>query len=280
MKINGKTKISKLIKENKEAIEVIASLNSHFTKLRNPVLRKMLAPRVNVAEAARIGKCDVNVMLSKLAEIGFEIDTDINAQEAEVDRVAQKEAKERFIEGYKIFQFDVRPYLDRGEDPLKTIQQTINKLTPNDVLEILINFEPVPLIRIQERNGFETLTIIDENDLYHTYFKMGKEVKDYSKVEVELKTLYTEVTFSEFQEKVQSFPGELVELDVRNLEMPQPMMKILETVEAIEGDQGINVQHKRIPQFLLPELKPYNLSVFIHVVGEGDVKLLILPKNV
>lgn len=279
MKINGKTKISKLIKENKEAIEVIASLNPHFTKLRNPVLRKMLAPRVNISEAARIGKCEVQVMLDKLVEIGFEIDTEQPIGEDTIDQAKQIEEKERFIAGKKLFEFDVRPYLEKGDDPLKTIQQTIKKLTPDDVLEIIINFEPVPLIRIQERNGFEALTII-EDDIYHTYFKMGKEVKDYSKVASDIKSLYTELSEDDFQAKLTQFSGELVELDVRNLEMPQPMMKILETIEEIEGDQGINVQHKRIPQFLLPELKPYNLDVFTHTVGEGDVKLLILPKNV
>lgn len=279
MKINGQTKISKLIKENKEAIEVIASLNHHFTKLRNPVLRKMLAPRVNIAEAARIGKCEVVTMLDKLAEIGFEIDATRQAEDDAIDIAAQSEAKMKFIGDKKIFKFDVRPYLDRGDDPLKTIQQTIKKLTPNDVLEIIINFEPVPLIRIEERNGFETLTVI-ENNVYHTFFKMGKEVKDYSKVEENIKKLYTEVSGEKFDSLVANFKGDLVALDVRNLEMPQPMMKILETIENIEGDQGINIQHKRIPQFLLPELTPYNLDVFIHSIEKGNVRLLILPKNV
>ena len=71
MKINGKTKISKVIKENKQAIETIASLNSHFTKLRNPILRRVLAPRVTISEASKIGKCSLETMLNSLAEIGF-----------------------------------------------------------------------------------------------------------------------------------------------------------------------------------------------------------------
>src|SRR5699024_8929003 len=152
MKISGKTKVSKVIKENKEAIEVIASLNPHFTKLRNPVLRKMLAPRVNLAEAARIGKCEVKEMLDKLVKIGFEVDTSQQVEEETVDTVAQDKAKNSFVGEKKIYTLDVRPYLEKGEDPLKMIQKTIKKLTPNDVLEILINFEPIPLIRIEERN--------------------------------------------------------------------------------------------------------------------------------
>src|SRR5690554_5130411 len=80
MKINGNTKVSKVIKENKEAIEAIVSLNPHFTKLRNPVLRRLLAPRVNLAEAAKIGKCDVEEMLNALVAIGFELEDDLSTE--------------------------------------------------------------------------------------------------------------------------------------------------------------------------------------------------------
>ena len=42
MQIAANTKISVLIKENPAAIDAIATINKHFEKLRNPVLRKIL----------------------------------------------------------------------------------------------------------------------------------------------------------------------------------------------------------------------------------------------
>lgn len=54
MKINRQTKISAIIRHNSAAIEAI---NPHFNKLRNPILRKVLAPRVTVEDAALIGGC-------------------------------------------------------------------------------------------------------------------------------------------------------------------------------------------------------------------------------
>ncbi|RYG22874.1 MAG: DUF1858 domain-containing protein, partial [Chitinophagaceae bacterium] len=72
MLISEKTKISTLIKANPAAIDAIASINPHFDKLRNPVLRKILASRVTIADAARIGKTSVDVFFDKLSEIGFE----------------------------------------------------------------------------------------------------------------------------------------------------------------------------------------------------------------
>ena len=55
MIIDENTKISKIIKEKPASIEAIASLSSHFKKLHNPILRKVLASRVSVKDAAKIG---------------------------------------------------------------------------------------------------------------------------------------------------------------------------------------------------------------------------------
>ena len=54
MVVNRKTRISAVIKANKQSIDAITSINKHFNKLRNPVLRKVLAPRVTVEDAAKI----------------------------------------------------------------------------------------------------------------------------------------------------------------------------------------------------------------------------------
>ncbi|MDX5436888.1 MAG: DUF1858 domain-containing protein, partial [Pontibacter sp.] len=55
MEIAANTKISAILKANPDAIEAIAAINRHFEKLRNPLLRKILASRVTIADAARIG---------------------------------------------------------------------------------------------------------------------------------------------------------------------------------------------------------------------------------
>jgi len=74
MKINSETKISVLIKDNPNTIEAIVSVNPHFSKLRNPLLRGILASRSSIGDAARIGKCDIKVLFKSLVEIGFEIE--------------------------------------------------------------------------------------------------------------------------------------------------------------------------------------------------------------
>ena len=71
MQISEKTKISALIKANPAAVEAIASISSHFEKLRNPLLRKILAPRVTIADAARMGNTSTQVFFDKLLPLGF-----------------------------------------------------------------------------------------------------------------------------------------------------------------------------------------------------------------
>ena len=66
MKISSNTKISDVFRENKDAIDIIASINDHFKKFKNPVLRKVLASRVTIKEAANIGNISPNEILRKL----------------------------------------------------------------------------------------------------------------------------------------------------------------------------------------------------------------------
>jgi len=275
MKINGNTKVSKVIKENKEAIEAIASLNPHFTKLRNPVLRRLLAPRVTIAEAAKIGKCEVQEMLDKLVSIGFELDSN-NVSDEVTNGISEDNTKKVFLEGQKVTSLDVRPFLAKGEDPFNILQKSLKNLEKDEVLEVLIDFEPIPLIRIQEKKGYVTLTVVEEG-VYHTYFKAaGKIISDNQATGDAIQT----VSQLEYDELINAFPGELIILDVRNLEMPEPLVRILEAVETLDEKTGLKIFHKRIPQHLLPELEDKNLKTFICPIAEGNVMLFITQNNV
>ena len=71
MEINEFSILSDIVEENKLAIDAIANINSHFIKLKNPVLRKMFTSSVNIKQAATIGGVEPNVLLNELSKIGF-----------------------------------------------------------------------------------------------------------------------------------------------------------------------------------------------------------------
>jgi hypothetical protein len=54
MLINSQTKIAALLKHNPDALEAIVPLSPDFKKLRNPVLRKLMAGRTSIAMASKM----------------------------------------------------------------------------------------------------------------------------------------------------------------------------------------------------------------------------------
>ena len=74
MTINANTKIASLLKHNPDALDAIVSISSKFAKLRNPLLRKVIAGRTSIAQASKLGGCSVDDFFNTLQPLGFEID--------------------------------------------------------------------------------------------------------------------------------------------------------------------------------------------------------------
>lgn len=269
MKINGQTKVSAIIKHNMEAIDAIASINIHFKKLKNPVLRAVLAPRVTLSDAAKIGKCDLLVILNKLSAIGFEIEQEthpimnpINEEKVDVIQIIE------FLGHRNCKMLDVRPAIAKNEDPFLNIMAQVKLLDTKSALEILNSFEPIPLIRILKSKGFDCITV-KEGDLFRTFIKIGviKDEKPESN--------HTFCNAEEFEDLLNKFNGNLIEIDVRDLEMPLPMVTILQEIGNINDDNALFVFHKKTPQYLLPELAERGFKTSIHEIEEGKVNLII-----
>jgi uncharacterized protein (DUF2249 family) len=264
MKVTRNTKISLILRENIDAIDTIASINKHFKKLKNPVLRRVLAPRVTVEDAASIGKVSVNEFLKKLEMIGFEV-----IYEEKTKFEAIKDDKVSDISNLKIIQLDVRPTIESGADPFKEIMQAMKKLKNCETLEVINIFEPIPLITIFKEKGYKTWTDIVNTNEYHTFFTKETTASH--------KEIVAEIPISEgsFEEKLVSFGGNIREIDVRLLEMPEPMVNILKEVETLPENYVLLVNHKKVPQFLLPELKSRNYTWMHKDIEPGLTQLLI-----
>ena len=79
----------------------------------------------------------------------------------------------------------------------------------------------------------------------------------------------------DFDKLLNAFGNSVVQLDVREFEMPQPLVKILNALEKLPKDHALFVQHKKIPQYLLPELAEQHFNWRIKEIAEGNVQLLI-----
>ena len=272
MNFNKNTRISTLIKANKNTIDVIASINKNFLKLKNPILRRVLAPRVSVSDAAKVGGVKIEVLIEKLGEIGFEFEGVKSQNNQTQDKIIDSMSVPKEIKN--LVQLDVRPTLDSGEDPFNIIMKAIKILKDEETLQIINTFEPIPLIRKLETKGYESRTVRPEDGIVHTYFK--KNTTKWVDNEVEEKVKKSPVSF---EEQLANFGDNIKKIDVRQLEMPEPMVTILKEIETLKKGQALYVEHKKIPQFLLPELEQRNFNILYKEIDCNDTKLLIYKSN-
>ena len=273
--ISINTKISELIKENSGSVDAIASIAKPLEKLKNPILRKIMASRVTIAEASKMTGTKVDDFKRVLSPLGFIFEGDESGKE-ELSAAPRpswlKDAPKEIIDFY-----DVRPIIDDGADPLKEILHRFKEVKPGEILCVINGFVPTPLIHLLKQEKAEDTfveTISDKE--FRTYFlKKKKEAEVAESFESKLQMNGVEAfngILAKFSE------DQIRRIDVRGLEMPGPMHTILGELEKLPEGNALFIDHKRVPVYLLEELADKDFAVHIHNVAEGDVKMLIFRK--
>lgn len=263
MKISHSTKIAALLKHEPRAIDAIIGISPKFSKLKNPWLRKLLAGRTTIYMASKIGGCGVEDFFEQLKPLGFEV------EETERDDKSQPQSLPSWllaVSPQDLVELDVRPLLDAGRDPLKNLLAALNNLSKGQVLKIVNTFEPSPLIALAGKKGFAAYCEAAAEELVFTYFYRLSETDLLREAESPPEAEDWGALCSHFS---------LVRIDVRDLPMPQPMLRILDALEALAGGQALFVDHKKVPVFLLPELRERGFDYRIKEIEDQHVQLMI-----
>lgn len=275
MLINQNTRIADLIKHDKRSIDAIASLAKPLEKLKNPILRKIMASRVTVAEAAKMGGCGLDDFACALQPLGFEF-------LAVTPKVTPfEEMKPSWLLALTpktIDTFDVRELLASGEDPLKQIIYRFKEVKAGHALCIINNFIPTPLVRLLEKDGVKSYTETVHPTEYHSYFfkESAQEERDIAPSSSNRIFMDSPQRFTELQSQFSTEKTNTI--DVRHLEMPEPMQIILQELSVLANDSALYVIHKRIPIYLLEALAELDMEVHVLNRGENDVKLFIFHR--
>jgi TusA-related sulfurtransferase len=265
MTINSDTKIAAIIKFHPSALETIISINPTFEKLRNPFLRKVMAGRTSISTAAKIARCTVEDFYTKLEPLGYIIERKKSTSKSTKNKMPS------FISALNkkdIVILDVRPILLSEIDPLTKILNHLERIEPNQVLKIINTFEPTPLIILLQKKGFLSYTDQIDDQTIETYFYKSMNAPSIKDEKVSPSTSSWETIKLKYQNNT-------TYLDVRELEMPLPMIKILEAVAELTMHNALLVYHKRIPVFLIPELIEQKISYLIKEISSDEVHLLI-----
>lgn len=268
--VNFNTKISVLIKANPKSIDAIAALAKPLEKLKNPILRKIMASRITIAEAAKIGGCKPDDFKKALEPLGFRFEATIAEENTKEEKSLPNwltEAKPEAIE-----YFDVRQIIESGADPLKQILHRFKEIPGGNVLCIINSFIPTPLIHLLKKEKAEDSFVkeISSNE-YHAYFLKKEKA---SQVAAGSNNVIMDDAAA-FETIRKSFGEKIEETDVRAMEMPGPMQTILEKLQTLPKGYALYVHHKRIPVYLLEELADKNWEIHIHNIEEGNIKMLI-----
>lgn len=162
-------------------------------------------------------------------------------------------------------QLDVRPILAKGIDPLEQILAKADTLPEQDILMIEAPFDPLPLRRLLAGRGYASHAVSLSPEHWQVFFKKQK-----TQILPELPDL-------------PAFPIQwqdgMLEMDLRRLEPPNPMIAILKIIEGGEGGDSFIVRLTRDPIYLYPELSERSWQAQILEDSGAGLKILISKVN-
>jgi uncharacterized protein (DUF2249 family) len=232
--ITADTNLGGLLDEHPELVEVLAGCHDHFARLRNRLLRRVMAPRVTVGQAAGLAGVPVAELVTALRRAIGEPDEPATAAPPPAPAVAAG-PRPAELERLRVVEVDVRDDLRRGEEPFARIMAAVKAVGPTEALVVRAPFEPVPLYDVLGRRGLAHWTEQRAPDDWCVWFHRGASAPAPAASPV-------------------ATPAAAPTLDVRGLEPPLPMVRVLERLDTLEPGEALTVLHERRPLFLYPQL--------------------------
>ena len=139
-------------------------------------------------------------------------------------------------------ELDVRPILRSGGEPFEKIMETVARLAPGQGLRLLATFKPIPLLSVLGSKGFS-----------HEARELG---------DGDWEVLFRPMNGASSADSVSAtpaadasdWPAPVQQLDNRELDPPEPMVRILSVTETMKQGQVLSALLCREPVFLIPEL--------------------------
>jgi uncharacterized protein (DUF2249 family) len=166
---------------------------------------------------------------------------------------------------------DVREDIRAGREPLARIMAAVDGLPPDGVLILRAPFEPVPLYRVLGRRGFaHWAERLAADDWAVWFFRDAEGTAAMPGAAVPAANPAPTTSPS-------APADDTVRVDVRGLEPPLPMVRVLEAVETLGPGQRLEVWHDRRPIFLYPQLEARGCRHATDEPEPGVVRILVWP---
>ena len=135
---------------------------------------------------------------------------------------------------------DVRPLLRAGAEPFSLIMAALDRLEPGQGLRLFATFKPIPLFGVMADRGFEHSEVALDGGEWKVLFTPGRITPAESPVGAPA---------------FDNWPEPVVKLDSRDLDPPEPMVRILAAAEKLGPGETLSALLRREPVFLFPQLE-------------------------
>lgn len=137
-------------------------------------------------------------------------------------------------------ELDVRPTLRAGGEPFGQIMETVNGLKPDQGLRLFATFKPTPLLHVLGSQGFtHEAKELGGGEWQVDFIRSGPATHTSPPVN---------------KDQSGAWPEPVQEMDNRELDPPEPMVRILAATEKMAKGEVLAALLCREPIFLFPEL--------------------------
>jgi uncharacterized protein (DUF2249 family) len=265
--------VASVLGRNRALLDVFVAASPHFERLRQPAMRRVMARLVTVEQAARVAGVNPDDLVDRLnaGEAGSARRSGTPAEGgAKPMEEGQLPAELRNTPPERIVDLDVRDDLRHGREPFSRIMAARGALREGDVLRLRAIFEPAPLYAVMRKQGYAHWTEQLAADDWRVWFYRAQ-------VEGDLPSAGGGVGTDAAPPVAEG--DDVVVLDVRGLEPPEPMVRTLAALETLPPGGTLVQVNARVPRHLLPKLEALGFSYEVHEQQEELVRVFIRRRD-
>jgi len=179
--LTAQSKLSVALDLHPDILEYIVSLNPHdFKRLRNPLMRQLMPPRITLQRVANMVDIPVAEILENLHQIaGIELTSDELTSLDSASFIIPMNADEQpdWVENDLVTTVDLLESDEKLDaDPMPPISRALFKLQPGEVMLVKHKWEPQPLYDIWIRTGTDYYSQQQSPDEWWIYLRKGQKL--------------------------------------------------------------------------------------------------------
>ncbi len=297
--IRREERLARVLERDPSLVEVLAQAAPALEPLRRRGIGRIMGRVLTVERAARMAGMEPEELVQRLEHGGTRA-SDRSGDAAATahpvtdeghERVAEAPARTRgagmaaraeettiptrlaAIPPELIVDADVRETLRAGGEPFAEIMAARRRLVPGGVLRVRAIFEPAPLYFVLGAQGLDHWTEKLADDDWRVWFFASSGADEGARgVPGAPGAAPAE---SAGQPLLAADDGNVVVLDVRGLEPPEPMLQTLAALDDLPAGVTLVQINVRVPRFLLPMLEDRGFSYEVREQGPTLVRTLI-----